>query len=154
MRPNDDSYEQESHSQNNCSGLQLRDCRHNRLNTGCYIRNWFGKFFSLASIADCITVAQPLLPLISLLHSGTTRTGSASLLSLSSSPRSPHLRGYTLSPLTLMTSTISLIISASRSSTLTTLLTLSLILSLAGYRSAIYSCAISLSAEGGIMLCA
>ena len=27
--------------------------------------NWFGKFFSLASIADCITVAQPLLPLIS-----------------------------------------------------------------------------------------
>ena len=27
--------------------------------------NWFGQFFSLASIADCITVAQPLLPLIS-----------------------------------------------------------------------------------------
>ena len=27
--------------------------------------NWFGKFFSLASIADCITVVQPLLPLIS-----------------------------------------------------------------------------------------
>lgn len=27
--------------------------------------NWFGKFFSLASIADCITVAQPLLHIIS-----------------------------------------------------------------------------------------
>ena len=27
--------------------------------------NWFGKFFSLASVADCITVVQPLLPLIS-----------------------------------------------------------------------------------------
>ena len=27
--------------------------------------NWFGKFFSLASVADCITVAQPLLQLIS-----------------------------------------------------------------------------------------
>ena len=26
--------------------------------------NWFGQFFSLASIADCITVAQPLLQLI------------------------------------------------------------------------------------------
>ena len=27
--------------------------------------NWFGKFFSLAAIADCITVTQPILPLIS-----------------------------------------------------------------------------------------
>lgn len=27
--------------------------------------NWFGKFFSLASIADCITVAQPLVAILS-----------------------------------------------------------------------------------------
>lgn len=27
--------------------------------------NWFGKFFSLVSIADCITLTQPLVPLIS-----------------------------------------------------------------------------------------
>ena len=33
--------------------------------------NWFGKFFSLASIADCITVTQPLLPLISWLMTNT-----------------------------------------------------------------------------------
>lgn len=26
--------------------------------------NWFGKFLSLASVADCITVAQPLITLL------------------------------------------------------------------------------------------